>query len=177
MSNPTDAEHRFQFSERKAAARTTLAREIGEPIIGTPQFSEQFLSRCRCQGVSAPRQEVDERLVRACEVMAEQPFAPHTVGSLAALAGMSRSSFAQRFGDRIGQTPIRFLKIERLRCAAYLLCTTSLPVKVVAAKVGYLSRSYFSRSFRDAFGVPPGDVRALGLRAQEAPFLPSGLAG
>ena len=50
----------------------------------------------------------------------------------------------------------------RLRRAARLLETTDLPVGVVAERVGYASRSYFSRAFKELYGAYPAGFRAGG---------------
>ena len=41
-----------------------------------------------------------------------------------------------------------------------MLGTCALPVKTVAARVGYASRSHFSRAFKAAYGVDPTAFRA-----------------
>ena len=48
-----------------------------------------------------------------------------------------------------------FVKEARLRRAADLLRRTDLPVKVVAHRVGYASRSYFSRAFKAYYRMDP----------------------
>jgi AraC-like DNA-binding protein len=75
---------------------------------------------------------------------------------------MSRSAFAERFSAVLGRPPIEFLKEVRLRRAAQLLEMTDLPVKVVAGSVGYSSRSYFSRAFKELYGTYPANFRARG---------------
>jgi AraC-like DNA-binding protein len=50
----------------------------------------------------------------------------------------------------------------RLRRAVRLLETTDLPVGVVAERVGYASRSYFSRAFKELYGTYPAGFRAGG---------------
>jgi AraC-like DNA-binding protein len=107
----------------------------------------------------------DVRLTRAVTAVLEQPGAAHTVSSLAKTAGMSRSAFASAFRDHYASTPAEFVQAVRLRTAAHLLKVGVLPVKVIAATVGYASRSQFSRAFRGAYGVDP-----TGYRAREAAF-------
>ncbi len=53
----------------------------------------------------------------------------------------------------------------RLRRAERLLAETKLPVKSVAARVGYASRSHFSRAFKAAFGIDPAAYRTAGSPA------------
>jgi transcriptional regulator GlxA family with amidase domain len=53
-----------------------------------------------------------------------------------------------------------FLKELRLGRAARLLETTDLPVKTIAARVGFSSRSHFSRAFKAAMHLEPTAYRA-----------------
>lgn len=82
-------------------------------------------------------------------------------GDRHSLAGMSRSSFAERFGRAFGRSPLDFVLMVRLRHAAHLLATTALPVKLVADAVGYASRSHFSRAFKATYGADPSAYRAM----------------
>jgi len=101
----------------------------------------------------------DPRLGRAVAAMFEYPEALHTLERLAALAGMSRSAFAGHFAAEFGRGPMDLLKEVRLRRAAQLLRGTNTPVKALAGRVGYRSRSYFSRAFKDLFDVSPAEYR------------------
>lgn len=101
----------------------------------------------------------DERLARSLQAMTNDPTASHNLESLAALAGMSRSSFAQRFSDAFGRGAIDLLIELRLKHAAQLLSGSNLPIERVARKVGYQSRSYFTRAFQARFLVSPGNYR------------------
>jgi len=102
----------------------------------------------------------DVRLGRAVAEMQERPEQPLTLPRLAEVAGMSRSVFAARFTDAVGQSPIEFLKTLRLERAAHLLAHTDMPVKSVAARAGYASRSSFTRAFLARHGLGPARFRA-----------------
>ncbi len=104
----------------------------------------------------------DSRLLPAVSAVLAHPEERHSVSSLAALAGMSRSSFASRFTKRFEQSPIEFLRTIRMHSAARLLLTSQLPVKGLASAVGYSSRSHFSRAFKEAFGADPSSFRERG---------------
>lgn len=97
----------------------------------------------------------DDRLGRAVEAIFEAPEAPHSLERLAGLAGMSRSAFASHFAQAFHRGPMDMVREIRLRRAAELLQGSDIPVKSLAHKVGYQSRSYFSRAFKEAFGVSP----------------------
>lgn len=101
----------------------------------------------------------DPGLLAALRAMLDDPGAPHALGSLAARAGMSRSRFAERFRAAYGRGPMGFLRALRLARAARMLAGGRAPVERVAAKVGFASRSAFSRAFAEAWGQPPGRFR------------------
>jgi AraC-like DNA-binding protein len=147
-----------------------LLDELATPGIGSQAIIEALMKQCfvlllrrklQRAEIDTPLFAVlrDRRMVRAVAAVLNQPSAPHTVESLAAAAGMSRSPFAERFAQVFGQTPIDFVQKVRLRMGAQLLETTELPVKTIAASVGYMSRSYFSRAFRSAYGLDPTKYR------------------
>jgi AraC-like DNA-binding protein len=100
----------------------------------------------------------DPDLAKAVEAMVERPEQPHTLATLARLCFMSRSAFARRFREAFGQTPMEYLRGVRLRAAARLLRQSPpMPVHTVAMRVGFRSRSQFSRAFRDRFGRSPAE--------------------
>lgn len=101
-------------------------------------------------------------LARAVASVVENPAAVHTLEDLARTAGMSRSKFAKVFADTMAVTPMEFVARTRLDQARNLLMSTALPVSAVAARVGFGSRSHFSRAFRGRFGLDPSSLRKNG---------------
>lgn len=104
----------------------------------------------------------DRRIVRAAAAMIRAPNEPHRIGALADLSGMSRSSFMAHFTREYGKTPGEFLQSVRMHSAGRLLLTSGMPIKKVAASVGYASRSQFSRTFKLTFGLDPSAYRSKG---------------
>jgi len=102
----------------------------------------------------------DERLTRVIGAVLDEPAKPHTLEGLADLAGMSRSVFAKRFHDGFGRTPMDYVREVRLRRGARLLSRPELSVDAVAARVGFASRSHFSKAFNQQFGCSPTAFRA-----------------
>lgn len=101
----------------------------------------------------------DARLAPALAAVLTSPADPHTVASLAEISHVSRSTFARDFAEVFGQPPMAFVREIRLRRGAELLDTTDWDVATIAHRIGFSSRSHFSRAFKDHFGVRPADRR------------------
>jgi AraC-like DNA-binding protein len=78
------------------------------------------------------------------------------IEQLAALAGMSESTFHRHFRAVTRMTPIQYQKAVRLQEARLALVSGGRDVGEVAHAVGYDSVSQFSREYRRLFGAPPG---------------------
>ena len=79
------------------------------------------------------------------------------VDTLAEVVGVSRSVLYRRF-EPLDETPHAFLRNARLARADGLLRQRAGGVGEVAYAVGFKSVAHFSRSFREAYGVPPSSV-------------------
>lgn len=103
----------------------------------------------------------DTQIARAFSQMAAHPGGPHSVESLAKVAGLSRSLFMARFVELVGRPPMVVLRDLRMRQAARQLETTALGVEQIARQAGYASRSSFVRAFRKAYGIDPSRHRRM----------------
>ena len=161
----------------------TLLEEIAKPRPGTKVLTESLLKQCL---VSLLRHYMDPNgeftgpwlaavknpaVGKAIAAILDYPENPHTVSGLAEKAGMSRTAFSVQFRQLTGRTPIDLVKEVRLRLAVKILTSTDLSVKAVAARVGFNSRSYFSKSFKAYTGIEPTKYRN-----EPSPFLPQMLA-
>ena len=106
------------------------------------------------------RSQSDPVVDRALKLMHENPARPWTMDALALKAGASRASFARRFQDLVGESPMTFLKNWRLAVAADLLCQPGETVGTVAEKVGYSSPYAFSSAFKRVRGISPKEHRS-----------------
>ena len=150
---------RFAVDEtgtRRAGGETVLAKlselmfvEIVRRYIdGLPEDSPGWLSGLRDRHIGAALGLMHGRLAE-----------PWTLDTLAREIGMSRSTFAQRFTQYVGDSPMHYLGRWRLQIAAGLLEHRGMNIAQAAAEVGYESEAAFNRAFKKEIGVPPGAWR------------------
>jgi AraC-like DNA-binding protein len=87
-----------------------------------------------------------------------EPREAWTVDRLARLVGLSRSVFAERFTEMVGQPPMQYLALWRMQLASRLLVEGG-HVAAVAGAVGYESEAAFSRAFKKLVGQAPATWR------------------
>lgn len=97
----------------------------------------------------------DNRIASVLSAMHASPYQAWSVPELAALAAMSRSTFADHFTSTVGEAPLRYLTRWRLHLASEMLSGGSMRVSDVAARVGYASDAAFSRAYKACFGYSP----------------------
>jgi AraC family transcriptional activator FtrA len=84
---------------------------------------------------------------------------PLTVRRLARLAAMSPRTFARRFVEATGTTPLRWLTHQRILRAQDLLQATTLPVDVIASRVGFGTAVNLRQHFRRETSMTPAAYR------------------
>jgi transcriptional regulator GlxA family with amidase domain len=82
-----------------------------------------------------------------------------SVPALAVRAGMSERNFARMFKSETGTTPAEFVENARIDAARRLAEESDLPVKRLAAEVGYANADGFRRAFGRRLGVSLGEYR------------------
>ncbi|MCH8035234.1 MAG: AraC family transcriptional regulator [Bacteroidetes bacterium] len=101
----------------------------------------------------------DPRIGMAISLIHKNPSNKWTVASLANQVNMSRSSFAQKFNDIVGETPLTYLTKWRMNLSSKLLRESNQLLMTVAAAVGYDSETAFSKTFKKFKSMPPGEYR------------------
>ncbi len=82
-----------------------------------------------------------------------------SVEELSAELGMSRVNLYKKLLAITGRTPIEFIRVIRLKRAAQLLRESQMNVSEIAYQVGYNSTKYFSKYFKEEFGMSPSDYQ------------------
>jgi AraC-like DNA-binding protein len=99
----------------------------------------------------------DPQIGTALSAIHDSVNTPWTVESLAEAAGMSRSAFAARFKEILGQTPLEYVTEWRMQKAMQLLQQRDKKLIDVARSVGYESDAAFSKAFKRVVGANPGE--------------------
>src|SRR5262249_39277082 len=89
----------------------------------------------------------------------EHPQEAWRVDLMARRVALSRSAFAKRFRELVGESPLHYLTRLRINAAAIRLGTTDEKLRCIAASVGYSSVPALVKSFKRLMGTTPGDYR------------------
>ena len=84
---------------------------------------------------------------------------PHTVATLATRAHMSARTFARRFVEETGRTPMQWVTDQRVLFARRLLEETDLDIDAIADRSGFGTATLLRHHFRRNIGVTPSDYR------------------
>ncbi|MFH6985486.1 hybrid sensor histidine kinase/response regulator transcription factor [Marinoscillum luteum] len=120
------------------------------------KFSNTFITKADDLDVpSLDKQFLNKVLGLMEEHLADDTF---TVEKLGELIGMSRSQLHRKLTAIIGQSPKKMIKTMRLQRALDLLKKQAGNVSEIAYMTGFSSPGYFASSFREEFGITPGEV-------------------
>ena len=97
----------------------------------------------------------DKQISAAINAMHDEPARGWTLQELAQHVGMSRSTFALKFKETVGEPPMEYLTRWRMLLAGDRLENSSDPVSVIALSLGYESESAFSTAFKRVMGCSP----------------------
>jgi AraC-like DNA-binding protein len=149
-----------------------LASEMAEPAPGSDVMVNRladilFIQCVRAHIASSSehcksgwlRAIFDPKIGAALKAMHDRVENPWTVETLAAAAGMSRSAFALRFKELLGETPLEYLTNWRMYKATGLMQENNRKLFEVAKSVGYDSDTAFSKAFKRVLGTAPKEYR------------------
>lgn len=127
-----------------------LVRELQQVLERSPGLLRASASR-------------DVQMEQALAAISRDPAAAWSVAALARHVGMSRSTFAEKFLEYVGVTPMALVFQHRMELAAQYLKQQASPIKEIAGLIGYGSVASFTRAFGGHFGVPPAVYRKLSI--------------
>ncbi|MFF0575555.1 AraC family transcriptional regulator [Streptosporangium saharense] len=155
-----------------------LREEVREARSGAPliaaRLAELLLLRVVREDLERPATAgswraalTDDRVARALDAIYGAPERPWSVVTLARTAGMSRTAFAQRFRDLVGESPFAHLTRWRMEVAKTTLRDhPGRTLGEIASSVGYGDEFAFGTAFRRVVGIPPGAYRTVAERPE-----------
>ena len=142
----------------------------GSEVVATRLAEVLFIQILRAHIASGPERSkgwlraiFDPQMGTALRAIHDGVNTPWTVGTLAEAAGMSRSAFAARFKELLGQTPLEYVTEWRMQKAMHLLEQRDKKLIDVARSVGYESDAAFSKAFKRVVGANPGEYLKRGF--------------
>jgi AraC-like DNA-binding protein len=140
--------------------------QAGYAIVSNRLAELLFMQIVRLQMLTAPAETSgmlrglsNQAIARCLAAMHAKPEANWTVAEMAAVCGLSRTVFAQRFHGLVGRPPLQYLTRLRMERAAERL-SQGARVKVVAGEAGYATGYAFSEAFKRHFGCLPSRYRS-----------------
>ena len=115
----------------------------------------------------------DNQIGRALSLIHGDPARAWTVATLADELPMSRSAFAARFTELVGEPVMQYVTRWRMKVAVNALRDEGATVGQLADRLGYRSEAAFARAFKRVVGVAPGSVKREGSPGAGAIALPA----
>lgn len=124
-------------------------------------FAQTLRSHIDAQGAQSPVLAgfSDTRMAKALKAIHANPAYNWTLEDLAAIAGMSRTSFATTFSRCLSTSPLNYLTQWRMQLARQQLVETEQPMISIAENAGYQSEAAFGRVFKKQFSIAPATYR------------------
>ena len=159
----------------QALASEMAEQAPGSEIVANRLAEVLFIQILRAHIASGPKRNkgwlravFDLHVGTALSAIHGRVNTPWTVESLSEAAGMSRSAFAARFKELLGQTPLEYVTEWRMQKAMQLLEQRDKKLIDVARSVGYESDAAFSKAFKRVVGANPGEYLKRGFEGKGA---------
>jgi AraC-like DNA-binding protein len=144
-----------------------MRQELREPQPGGAIVAQQLATMVlvlvlRLQLATSQRDEVgwlfalaDKRMRAVINAIHETPGAKWTLQTLAERAAMSRTTFALRFKELVGVSPMNYLTRWRMSLAANSMAHSRNSVASIGQALGYESEKSFSAAFKRVMNCSP----------------------
>ena len=104
-------------------------------------------------------QKDKNKLLEAKELLTARIDNPPTLNELSKMVVLNEYKLKRGFKELFGTTVFGYIHQIRMDLAKRLLLGTSKTAKEIAYETGYGSPQYFSKVFKEQFGIPPNSIR------------------
>ncbi|MBR1546382.1 MAG: substrate-binding domain-containing protein [Prevotella sp.] len=147
--------------ERQAFSMVVNVPQSETPASDSPNTQQQAITDVTQEEQKQIEADADARFLERLRqyVQEQMSNSDFSVEELAAQMGVSRVQLYRKVKAQTGRTPVDIIRLSRLNRSKVLLQTTDLSVSEVAYQVGFTAPSYFTKCFKEEFGMLPGDTR------------------
>ena len=125
------------------------------------EFAQKFLMECTQAVSSIKKAEENPIIKKVCTYVDDNLSHDISLETAAEFAGVSSFYLSKLFKEEKGETFINFISDKRLEKSRQLLEQTELSIKEITAEVGYNDQNYFSRIFKNKYGLSPKEYRKV----------------
>lgn len=155
---PLFSEILLEYQIRDFVSSMILTADLRKIVSKLVRFWQKGKNYFSVSGVH-PSYEVS--FDRICEYIDTHYFDELTVKSLAAMCGLSHSTFSLNFYRRYQMTCKEYITTTRINAAENMLLFSNHDVSFIAHEVGYTDCSYFIRCYKKIKGITPKQARKL----------------
>lgn len=148
-----------QYCSMPAALRTCIARlsNTSTDLTSIISFTDQMLEFIgKYCGEPGNTQSQIDLILRYIHNNIETDLRRNDI---AAAVYMSPGHISRIFRENLGTSLKEYIIEEKMKLAHTLLHNTSLPISVIASRVGYSNFSYFSQTYKKVWGISPSNER------------------
>jgi AraC family transcriptional regulator len=146
-----------ELSEQTATSR--MVAEMSSLMLATRLIQNYVDQNLIDRIVSGPARLDHARTRRVLDYIDLHLEDDLTISDLAQVAHLSDFHFARVFATTMGMPPQRYVSQRRLAAAKQMIAVGKLPLSEIAFRSGFSSQASFTRAFRRATNVTPGEFR------------------
>ncbi|HTR14207.1 MAG TPA: AraC family transcriptional regulator [Roseiarcus sp.] len=140
-------------------ATTRMVAEMSSLMLAT-RLIQNYVDRNLVDRITGAAQTLDHaRMRRVLDYIDQHLEEDFTVTDLAAVAHLSVFHFARTFAATMGMPPQRYVSQRRLAAAKQMISVGKFPLSEIAFRSGFSSQASFTRAFRRATNMTPGEFR------------------
>lgn len=147
------------FEELRALAQRSDARGRGRAVNMLEGLLLELADARAGQDENAHREPWLMQVIEKITVHPDAENRAPNYHEIASTLGMSEATLRRHFKRAMSTSPHAYVLQSRAAAARVLLTETDMPLKVIAARLGYENEYFFSRQFRQIVGVAPGVFR------------------
>jgi len=152
------------FSSDVLLARITNLLNSRYQLRNIFSLSQQQQEREELPSGIAQKDEKENEFIQKFRIFVEKNLSDSSmnVETIGAEMGLSRVQLYRKVKALTGSSPVELVRTIRLQKGRLLLQTTDKTISEVAYEVGFSAPSYFTKCFKDEFGISPSELQGCG---------------